>query len=66
MRIIADCARDVNYCNVRHILLFRPGICGFSLSEFLGHIYIYLEIRFSYVENYNKNVQPLTTKMCWL
>lgn len=56
MRIIADCARDVNYCNIRHILLFRPGICGFSFSEFLGCIYIYLEIRFSYVENYNKNV----------
>ena len=36
----------------------------FLFLEILGYIYIYLEIRYSYVENYNKTVRWIPTLLC--
>ena len=36
----------------------------FLFLEILGYIYIYLEIRYSYVENYNKTVRLIPTLLC--
>lgn len=36
----------------------------FLFLEILGYIYIYLEIKYSYVENYNKTVRWIPTLLC--
>ncbi len=42
MRIIADCVRDVNYCNVRHIFAFPAlNLRFFVFRIFRLYLYIF-------------------------